>query len=149
MGKKCGCGIGFSTAAGACVGVEVMTRLASSLLGLVVLAACVLQSTALCAGPVLTGGQRRQLRAHAGRLAAAKALRYVNVGDIERSHEEVDLQLSKCELLRCKFAVLKKAEAKELAHQMAERTGSTVAEVLGHTALLYRPSKQKLIKLDS
>ena len=113
-----------------------------------IFAVCTLQCNALCVGPVLTGGQRRQLRTHAGRLAAAKALHYVKVSDVERSSAEVDQQLEAVELVRCKFAVLKKAEAKSMAQEMADATGSAVAEVLGHTALLYRPSSKRLIKLD-
>ena len=99
-------------------------------------------------GPVLTGSQKRALRSHAGRLAAAKTLLYVNVASSPASAEEVDRQLEKHELVRCKFQVLKKAEAKEMASQLAGLTSSTVAEVLGHTALLYRPSEQRLISLE-
>ena len=98
--------------------------------------------------PLLTGTQRRALRSHAGRLAMEKTLKYVNVADAERSREEVDVQLTSCELVRCKFAVDKKAEAKVVAAELATLTGAAVAEVLGHTALLYRPSAKKLIKLD-
>ena len=103
-----------------------------------------------CAGapPSLTGGQRRALRAQAGRLAAEKSLHYVSVADIERSRDQVDLELTSVELVRCKFAVKKKAEAKVMAAQLAEEVGAAVAEVLGHTALLYRPSAKRLIKLD-
>ena len=77
-----------------------------------------------------------------------KTLKYVNVADAERSREEVDVQLTSCEFVRCKFAVDKKAEAKVVAAELATLTGAAVAEVLGHTALLYRPSAKKLIKLD-
>ena len=98
--------------------------------------------------PVLSGGQRRALRTHAGRLAAAKTLHYVQVADVARSRAEVDVQLSSNELVRCKFAVMKKAEAKVMAAELAELTGAAVAEVLGHTALLYRPSAKRLIPLD-
>ena len=91
-------------------------------------------------GLLLNGVQRRQLRSHAGRLAAAKTLRYVSVADVERSATEVSINLDACELVRCRFSVLKKAEAKVMATEMASATGAAVAEVLGHTALLYRPS---------
>ena len=99
--------------------------------------------------PELSGGQRRALRAHAGRLAAAKTLQYVQVGSIERSLVGVNEQLDRGELVRCKFAVTKKSEAKEMAAELAGLTGAAVAEVLGHTALLYRPSKKKIISLDA
>ena len=101
-----------------------------------------------CAQPQLTGGQRRQLRSLAGRQAAAKTLRYVSVASCARSRDEVDVQLASCELVRCKFIVTKKSEAKEMAAELAELTGAAVAEVLGHTALLYRPSEKRLIPLE-
>ena len=72
----------------------------------------------------------------------------VNVADPERSRLEVDQQLAACELVRCKFSVTKKAEAKEMAAVLATLTGAAVAEVLGHTALLYRPSSERLIPLE-
>ena len=99
--------------------------------------------------PSLTGSQKRALRAHAGRLAAAKALRYVNVAEVTRSCTEVDEQLECVELVRCKFAVAKKKEAKEMADELALATGAAVAEVLGHTALLYRASAKGLIDITS
>lgn len=98
--------------------------------------------------PELTGGQRRALRSHAGRQAAAKTLHYVNVADNERSRDEVQQQLEKFELVRCKFGVTKKAEAKLMASELALMVGAAVAEVMGHTALLYRPSAKRLIRLD-
>jgi RNA-binding protein len=99
------------------------------------------------AAPELTGGQRRSLRAHAGRLAASKQLHYVTVADVDRSAAEVETQLDAVELVRCKFAVSKKQEAKAMANQLAAKTDAAVAEVLGHTALLYRPSGKNLIEL--
>lgn len=78
-----------------------------------------------------------------------KALRYVNVADNERSRAEVDSQLEDFELVRCKFSVAKKSEAKEMAAEMGALVGAAVAEVLGHTALLYRPSPKRLICLDN
>ena len=98
--------------------------------------------------PALTGVQKRVLRTHAGRLAASKSLHYVTVADAAASTNEVDRQLTAHELVRCKFRVEKKKEAKVLAEDLAGRTGAAVAEVLGHTALLYRPSSAKLISLD-
>ena len=106
------------------------------------------EAASLCGRPSLSGSQKRALRSHAGRLAASKTLHYVNIGSVERSASEVDQQLTAVELLRCKFAVTKKSEAKEMADELAEATGSTVAEVLGHTALLYRPSEKRLINID-
>ena len=94
----------------------------------------------------LTGSQKRTLRSHAGRLAASKSLTYLNVADVESSRAEADVQLAAKELIRCKFAVEKKAEAKVMAGELASLTGATVAEVLGHTALLYRPGPKLPLK---
>lgn len=95
----------------------------------------------------LTGAQRRRLRAHAGRQAADKTLRYVIVADVQRSADEVRQQLATSEIVRCKFSLAeKKVEAKAMAGELAALTGATVAEVIGHTALLYRPGKQQLIE---
>ena len=100
------------------------------------------------AGPQLSGSQRRTLRAHAGRLAAAKELHYVQIADLERSADEVSAQLAAVELVRCKFVLAeKKAEVKIMAAELAGQTGAAVAEVIGHTALLYRPSPARLISL--
>ncbi len=99
--------------------------------------------------PQLSGAQRRALRSHAGRLAAAKQLTYVHVSEPSRSAAEVEAQLRNVELVRCKFAVTKKAEAKVCAEALASATGAHVAEVLGHTALLYKPSEKRLVPLDS
>jgi RNA-binding protein YhbY len=73
----------------------------------------------------------------------------VVVADVQRSAAEVQQQLSSAEIVRCKFSqAQKKAEAKELAIEMAEMTGAAVAEVIGHTALLYRPSDSRLLPLE-
>ena len=72
----------------------------------------------------------------------------MNVAVSERSADELSTLLDAVELVRCKFAVEKKAEAKVMASELAELTGAAVAEVLGHTALLYRPSSKKLVPLD-
>ena len=78
--------------------------------------------------------------------AASKELNYVKVSSVERCAAEVSTALKAHELVRCKFAVEKKAEAKAKAAELAESTGAAVAEVLGHTALLYRPSEKRRIQ---
>ena len=72
----------------------------------------------------------------------------MHVVDNQRSRAEVDHQLEVFELVRCKFSVAKKAEAKEMAAELGGLVGAAVAEVLGHTALLYRPSAKRLIRLN-
>lgn len=41
-------------------------------------------------------------------------------------------------------------QAAALANELVDLVGdAAIAEVLGHTALLYRPSERRLVKLDS
>lgn len=92
------------------------------------------------APPVLTGAQKRVLRATAGRRAAAKELSYVLVSNVDSSTAEVVTALRAHELVRCKFAsASKKKEAEAYAIELAAQTSSAVAQVIGHTALLYKP----------
>jgi RNA-binding protein YhbY len=100
------------------------------------------------ASSALSGKQKSVLRSHAGRLAASKSLHYVTVAEPAASAAEVDRQLAAAELVRCKFQVAKKAEAKVLAQELAEMCDAAVAEVLGHTALLYRPSEKRLYDIN-
>lgn len=95
---------------------------------------------------VLTGAQRRFLRAHAGRLDSAKQLKRAIVTDVSSSAEEVATMLEANELIRCRFPTAgKKARAKDMADEMSVLVGAEVAQILGHTALLYRPSPKKTI----
>ena len=43
--------------------------------------------------------------------------------------------------------VSKKAEAKVVAEELADLTNAAVAEVIGHTCLLYKPSGKRIIPL--
>ena len=75
-------------------------------------------------------------------------MHYVTVADPVASAAEVDRQLAAVELVRCKFQVAKKAEAKVLAQELAGLCDAAIAEVLGHTALLYKPSEKRLYDID-
>jgi hypothetical protein len=58
--------------------------------------------------------------------------------------------LASHELVRIKFpAAKKKAQAKEWAEQISVLVGAEVAQVLGHTALLYRKSPAQLIDFST
>ena len=106
------------------------------------------RASALCA---LSGGQRRQLRAIAGRQEAAKTLRRLICTDVSRSAAELDLSLSSAELVRCKFPLVdNKREVLPLAEELAGLVDppAEVAQVLGHTALFYRRSPKRLIDLQ-
>ena len=90
----------------------------------------------------LSGKQRRFLRAEAARQERDKNLPRAHVASVDASADAVQEMLDAgCEMVRCKFTLAhKKAEAKLLANQLALLVGAEVAEVLGHTALLYRAS---------
>ena len=96
----------------------------------------------------LTGAQRRYLRAHAGRLTSEKLLPRALVLDPAGSLGEIEDALSTSELVRCKFGAAKKqAEARLMATELATRLDAEVAQVIGHTCLLYRQSPQQIIEL--
>ena len=114
----------------------------------------VLLAVALCtpmAALSLTGTQRRQLRAIAGRREAAKTLQRMKVVEPARSAAEVDTVLRAAELVRCKFPVLHKRDVPPLAEELAGLVDppAEVAQVLGHTALLYRPAATPEIILET
>ena len=116
---------------------------------------CVLLALALLCTPMaalsLTGTQRRQLRAIAGRREAAKTLQRMKVVEPARSAAEVDTVLRASELVRCKFPVLHKRDVPPLAEELAGLVDppAEVAQVLGHTALLYRPAVTPEIILET
>ena len=99
----------------------------------------------------LTGTQRRQLRAIAGRREAAKTLQRMKVVEPARSAAELDTVLLAAELVRCKFPVDHKRDVPPLAEELARLVDppAEVAQVLGHTALLYRPAATPEIVLET
>jgi len=98
--------------------------------------------------PVLSGADKRVLRTAAGRQAQAKTLTYVQVAGASKSAKAADGALEANELVRCKFVVKKKSEAKAMAAELAEKTGAAVVQVLGKTADLYRPARVPRMRLD-
>jgi len=98
----------------------------------------------------LTGRQKRQLRSIASRLAAEKQLRSVIVSESTRSADEISSQLDAGELVRARFQLAdSKKEVSAAAAELAHLLGNVcVAQVLGHTALFYRPSSRRMIELD-
>ncbi|UCH32756.1 MAG: YhbY family RNA-binding protein [Candidatus Bathyarchaeota archaeon] len=58
---------------------------------------------------------------------------------------EIDGQLERKEMLKVKIlkTALRETTAKVIAHQIAERTNSSLVEVRGHTFMLYRKKKPK------
>lgn len=90
--------------------------------------------------PMLTGKQRRHLRALAHPL---KPLVQVGKGGIDDGLiAAVDQALADHELIKVKVGENAGMDRHEVAEQLAGKTNSQVAQVLGNTVLLYRPDPE-------
>lgn len=93
----------------------------------------------------LTGKQARFLRGLGHKLRPC-----VMIGKQDITDEVVqaaDESLTKHELIKVRLQEGCLLDRREVAAQLAEKTGSAVAQVLGKTILLYRTSEDRLIKL--
>jgi len=89
---------------------------------------------------MLTGKQRRHLRALAHPL---KPLVQVGKGGIDDGLiAAVDQALADHELIKVKVGENAGMDRHEVAEQLADKTKSQVAQVLGNTVLLYRPDPE-------
>jgi RNA-binding protein len=87
----------------------------------------------------LTNAEKRDLKARAQRLEPVVKLGHGGMSDaFLRSMEEA---LTLHGLVKMKFADFKE-EKKELAPQIAERTGSTIIMQVGNVAVFYRPKPE-------
>jgi RNA-binding protein len=86
----------------------------------------------------VTGKQRRHLRALGHHLNAVVHIGHEGISDA--LVKETTEQLETHELIKVKVGDGDRHVAAEL---LAQRTGSEVAQVLGRTALLYKPRKEK------
>ena len=89
----------------------------------------------------LSGKQRRHLRALGHHLQPV--LQVGHEGITEAVVREADRQLETHELIKVRIGESSPQDRHEGAELLAQRTGSQVAQVLGRTALLYRPRKDK------
>ena len=93
----------------------------------------------------LTNPQIRRLKSLAQRLDASAVVG--KSGLSESFLKGVDEALASRELVKVKFGELKE-QKKELAAQLAEKTGSRLVWIVGHVAVLYRqqpdPAKRKI-----
>lgn len=88
----------------------------------------------------LTGKHRRYLRALGQRLAATLHVGHDGVTDAVVG--QADTQLEARELIKVRVSDNAPGSRHEAAAELAQRTDAEVAQVLGRTALLYRPRKQ-------
>jgi RNA-binding protein len=89
----------------------------------------------------LTGRQRRHLRALGHHLHAIVQVGHDGVSDAVV--RQADEQLEAHELIKVKVSENAPQDRHDSADALAQRCGAQVAQVLGRTALLYRPRKEK------
>jgi RNA-binding protein YhbY len=95
----------------------------------------------------LTGGDRRALRSEAGRREAAGTLAYVRMPRTDEPLtsecpvvREVRNRLRREEIVRVKTAEKKKKLAAAVGDALAAACDAEIAQVIGHTVLIYRPA---------
>ena len=89
----------------------------------------------------LTAAQNRFLRGQAHDLKAM--LQVGGKGVTDALVAEIDGALEHHELIKVKVAATDRDERDQLIGQIAERAGAALVQRIGHTAVLYRPSKDK------
>jgi RNA-binding protein len=89
----------------------------------------------------LTGRQRRYLRALGHHLHPV--IQVGHEGVTEALAREADRQLETHELIKVRVGESSPQDRHEAAELLAGKTGAQVAQVLGRTALLYRPRQEK------
>lgn len=90
---------------------------------------------------VLTSAQTRFLRGQAHDLKAM--LQVGGKGITESLAAEVDLALEHHELIKVKVGAADRETRDAMIDDLADRTGAALVQRIGHTAVLYRPSKDK------
>ena len=93
----------------------------------------------------ITGKQKRFLRGLGHHLKPV-----IMVGKDEVTQKVInatDEALELHELIKIKLQEGCLTDRKSVAAELSEQTGSAVAQILGHTFLLYRPAKEPTIKL--
>jgi len=97
---------------------------------------------------MLTSKQRATLSSLANTLNPVVFLG--KAGAAEGVHEALDKALTDHELIKLRFVDFK-GERKELAQELADKAGADLVRVIGHVAIMYRPSpdpEKRVIKLD-
>ena len=90
---------------------------------------------------VLTSAQNRFLRGQAHDLRAM--LQVGGKGITDTLVAEIDLALEHHELIKIKVGAEDRDTREAMIEQIAERTDATLVHRIGHTAVLYRPSKDQ------
>ena len=90
---------------------------------------------------VLTASQTRFLRGQAHDLKAM--LQVGGKGITEPLVAEIDLALEHHELIKVKVGAQDRDTRDTMIDELAQRTGAALVQRIGHTAVLYRPSKER------
>jgi len=90
---------------------------------------------------VLTSAQTRFLRGQAHDLKAM--LQVGGKGITDALVAEIDLALEHHELIKIKIAAADRESRDAMIGELAERTDAAMVQRIGHTAVLYRPSRDK------
>ena len=90
---------------------------------------------------VLTSAQTRFLRGQAHDLSAM--LQVGGKGITDTLVAEIDLALEHHELIKIKVGAEDRDARDAMIDQIAKRTDAALVQRIGHTAVLYRPSKDK------
>ncbi len=88
--------------------------------------------------PILTGAERRELRANGQLLSDMAAIGYHGVTDTVKS--EIDGQLSRHQLIKIRATETDRKARQALFEQVAETCDAALVSTVGRTALLYRPA---------
>lgn len=90
---------------------------------------------------VLTASQTRFLRGQAHDLKAM--LQVGGKGITDPLVAEIDLALEHHELIKVKVGAQDRDARDAMIDELAQRTGAALVQRIGHTAVLYRPSKER------
>ncbi len=90
---------------------------------------------------VLTASQTRFLRGQAHDLKAM--LQVGGKGITDPLVAEIDLALEHHELIKVKVGAQDRDTRDTMIDELAQRTGAALVQRIGHTAVLYRPSKER------
>lgn len=93
------------------------------------------------APPILTAAQTRFLRGQAHELKAM--LQVGGKGVTGALVAEVGGALEQHELIKVKVAGAEREARDEIIRELAARTGAALVQRIGHTAVLYRPARDK------
>lgn len=91
--------------------------------------------------PALTAAQTRFLRGQAHDLRAM--LQVGGKGVTDTLIAELDLALEHHELIKVKVAAEDRESRDAIVQTIVDRTSAALVQRIGHTAVLYRPSKDK------